>query len=68
MVVGDLLFKRGEVESADARRRPREAFLDHVLREADAFEHLRATVAAERRDAHLRHDLQESLVDGLDVV
>ena len=39
-----------------------------VFVQADGFEHLRAAIALQRGDAHLREDLQQSFVDGLHVV
>ena len=33
--------------------------------QADGLEDLRAAIALQRRDAHLREDLQQALVDGL---
>ena len=52
----------------DARGRVREVRVDELLAQADRLEHLRAAVALQRRDAHLRHDLQHALVERLDVV
>ncbi len=62
--VGDFL----EADAADARRRIREIRFDELLIQADRFEDLRAAIALQRRDAHLRHDLQHALLHGLRVV
>ena len=61
-------FLRDDVEAdaADARRRPGEIFVDDVLAQADGFEHLRAAIALDRGDAHLRHHLDHALDGGLD--
>ena len=61
---GDLV----DADAADARRRVREVRIDEFLIQADRFEDLRAAIALQRRDAHLRHDFENALVDGLDVV
>src|SRR5262249_49766958 len=45
-----------------------EVFIDELPVEPDGFEHLRAAVALQRRDAHLRERLQQALVDCLDEV
>ena len=63
-----LLDLRGELvdaDAADARGRAREVLVDEVAREADGLEYLRAVVALDRRDAHLGHDLDHALGDGL---
>ncbi len=52
----------------DARSRAGEVLLHQRLVQPDGFKDLRAAVALERRDAHLREDLQQALVDGLLVV
>ncbi len=36
--------------------------------QADGLEHLGAVIALDGRDAHLRHDLDDALGDGLDEV
>ena len=45
-----------------------EVLVDELLREADGLEHLCAGVGGHRRDAHLGHDLQHALAEGLDEV
>ena len=57
-----------DVGAADPRRGPREVAVDEAAVEADRLEDLRAAVALQRRDPHLRHDLQDALVQRLDVV
>src|SRR6266699_3795304 len=63
-------FARQHVESdtLDAAWSAREVLLDQPLVQADRLENLRAAIALQRRDAHFREDLEQSLVDGLDVV
>ena len=41
---------------------------DQILVEPDGLEDLRALIALQGRDPHLRECLQQSLVDGLDEV
>ncbi len=53
----------GEAGAADARGRAREAQIDDVLIEADDLEQLRAAITGDRRDAHLRDDLEQALLD-----
>ena len=67
-VQGERLL-RDAVEADPLNRRPRsrEAALDHLAVESDGFEYLRAVVRRHGRDAHLGHDLEQLLVDGLDV-
>ena len=45
-----------------------EVRLDQVAVQTDRLEHLRAAIALQRADAHLREGLQQPLVDGLDEV
>ena len=46
----------------------REVAIDERLVQADRLEDLRAAVALQRRDPHLRHHLEDALVERLDVV
>ena len=39
-----------------------------ILAQTDALENLRASIAADGRDTHLRHDLLQAFIDSLDVV
>ena len=57
-----------EADAADARGGPGEVPVDECLLQADRLEDLRAAVALQRRDPHLRHDFQDALVERLDVV
>ena len=57
-----------QAHAFDARSGSREVPVDQVLVQADGFEDLRAAIALQRRDAHLREDLEQPLVDGLLVV
>ena len=61
-----LLGERLDADAADARRRAGEVPLDELGREAEDLEDLRAAVGRDRRDAHLRHRLQQTLGDALD--
>ena len=63
-------FARQHVQpdAFDARRGAGEIFLDQVLVQPDGFEDLRAAIALQRGDPHLREGLQQAFVDGLDVV
>src|ERR1051325_5974494 len=64
----DFLRDHVEADAADARRRPREVTIDEILIEPDGLEDLRAAVALDGRDAHLRDDFDDAFIDGLDVV
>ena len=55
-----------ELESAHGRCYGAEVGLHELRAEADGLEYLGAAVGAQRRDAHLRHDLEEALVHGGD--
>ena len=57
-----------QAHSFDARGCAGEIPVDQVMVEADGFEDLRAAIALQRRDAHLRDDLEQPLVDGLLVI
>ena len=59
---GDL----GETRALDRGRGAEEEFVDERPREADRVEDLRAAIGLVGRDAHLRHDLEQALVDRLD--
>ena len=61
----DLGMDDVEVDSAEARDRAREVALDELVRQADGLEDLRAAVGAHRRHAHLGHDLEQALAQGL---
>ncbi len=61
-VLGD----RPDADAADPRGGAGEVPLDELRREADRLEDLRAAVGRHRRDAHLRHRLQQALGDPLD--
>ncbi len=62
-LLGDL----AEADALDHAGRAGEIPVDEGRRQADGLEDLRAAVRLVRRDAHLRHDLEEALRDGLDV-
>ena len=61
-LLGDLV----EAGAFDRRRSAEEEAVDERARQADGVENLRAAVRLVGRDAHLRHDLQQALVDRLD--
>ena len=50
-----------------AHLRP-EVSLQQALAQSDALEYLRPAIRADGRDTHLRHDLEQSLLHGLDIV
>src|SRR5262245_20976871 len=54
--------------AADPRRSVRKVSINETLIQADGFEDLSATVTLQRRDAHLRHDLQHTLLYSFGVV
>ncbi len=66
-IVLHLRFARKNIEADafDARGRAGEVLLNQRFVQADGFEDLGAAIALQRRDAHLREDLQQSLVDRL---
>ena len=57
-----------KADAADAGGGPGEIVVDHVLAQADGLEHLRAAIALDGRDAHLRHHLDDALGGRLHVV
>ena len=65
-----LRFARQHVQpdALHARRSPREVRVHQRLVQAHRLKHLRAAIALQRADAHLREGLQQALVDGLDEV
>jgi len=60
--------EHAEVDAADARGRAGEELADDRLGDADRLEDLRAAIARQGRDPHLREDLEQALPDGLHVV
>ena len=59
----DLALELGEADAADRRRRADEAEVDHLLREPERVEDLRAAVGGDVGDPHLGHDLQHAVLD-----
>ena len=57
-----------DADAAETRRGVREVLVDERLAESDRLEDLRAAIARQRGDPHLRHDLEDALVQRLDVV
>src|SRR5262245_25510673 len=68
MTVGRLFVDRIQPDAADARRGPGEVLVDYFSAKADRLEDLRAAIALQRRDSHLRRDFDHALGDGLDDV
>jgi hypothetical protein len=61
-----LLRHFGEADALHVAGRAAEVFVDKGRVEADGLENLRAAIGLVGRDAHLGHDLEQALVDGLD--
>ena len=59
----DLALELGEADAADRARRPDERAVDDLVGEADRVEDLRAAVARDVGDPHLRHDLEHAVLD-----
>ena len=55
-------------DAADGAHLRAEVAAQQVLAQSDALEDLGAAIGADGRDAHLRHNLLQPLVNGLDVV
>ena len=68
MAAQRLLLEHREAHALQAAHGAAEAAVDHLVREPDRLEDLRALVGLHRRDPHLRHDLEHSLRDGLAIV
>ena len=56
-----------EVGALDAADGTAETQVHHLVRQADDLEQLPAAVACDRRDAHLGHDLEQTLADAAPV-
>ena len=65
---GDLLGDGRQAHAPQARGGPREVLVDQGVAQADRLEDLGAAVGGHRGDAHLAHDLQDALAQGLDEV
>ena len=57
-----------KANAADAGSRARKIGTHQVFIQTDCLENLRAAVALQRRDAHLRESFQQAFVDGFDKV
>ena len=57
-----------QVDPAQARWHAGEAALDHLVIQTDRLKDLRAAVAIHRRNADLRHDLEQALFERMNVV
>lgn len=65
---GDLAGDDVDADAADLGGGAGEVGADEVVLEADRFEDLGAAVGGDGGDAHLRHDLQHALAQGVDEV
>src|SRR3954464_6408643 len=52
-----------ESYTLDARSRPGEVLIDELPIQTDGLEYLCASITLQRRDAHLRENLQQAFVD-----
>ncbi len=68
MLPQDVDGERVESGAPHAARCAGEVAVDHALRHAEGLEDLRAAIARDRRDPHLRHDLEDPLLERRDVV
>jgi hypothetical protein len=59
----EFALELGEPDASDRAGRSGQAEVDHVLRQADGFEELRAPVRRDLRNAHLGHDLEDAVLD-----
>jgi hypothetical protein len=57
-----------DADAAEHRRRAREVRVDELAAETHGLERLGGGVAGDRRDPHLRHDLEDALAERLDQV
>src|SRR5690606_464620 len=62
-----LLLEHVEADALQAAHGAGEATVDDLVVDADGLEDLRALIGLQRRDAHLRHDLEHALRDALAV-
>ena len=65
---GALRRDLGHADAAELRGGAGEVLLHELGREADGLERLGGRVGGHRRDAHLRHDLEDALAERLDQV
>src|SRR5262245_61407944 len=65
MTLPDFFGDDVDAHAAHARSGPREIPVDECLIQTDRLENLRAAVALQRRDSHLRHHLQDAFVEPL---
>ena len=63
MPAADVGFDLGQPDAAEPRRRAGEKAVDQLAGETDRLEDLGAAVAHGGRDAHLRGDLQEPVLE-----
>ncbi len=70
VLVFHLRFAREHVESDtfNTRRGSGEVPVDQRFVQSDGLEYLRAAIALQRGDAHLREDFEQSFIDGLLVI
>ncbi len=63
MLREDVLGQIFEAQPAELAHRPRQAEVDDVVAKAECLEDLGAPVGVDRRDPHLRHDLQHAVFE-----
>ena len=63
-ISGDLL----QTNTADGTNFCAEVSLQQTLTESDTLKDLRTAIRADGRDTHLGHDLEQTFLNGLDVV
>ncbi len=68
VAVPALFGEHVDIDPGNARGGAGEVGVDHLRREPDGFEDLRALVALQGADTHLAHHLEQALVDRLDVL
>ena len=68
VTAADVGFDLGQPDAAEPRRRAGEVAVDQLAGEPERLEDLGAAVAHGRRDAHLRGDLEEPLLEALQIV
>ena len=59
-----LVLDAGEPDAGNARRHAGEELRHQGARQADGLEVVAATIGADDRNPHLRHDLEEPVIDG----
>ena len=57
-----------QADTVEVRSGAVEKPIDDLAPQADDFENLRAAIRIDRADAHLRHDLQQAVFDGVQII